>query len=122
LKAFKDKEKKETKALEDLVQKVEENLTLANQRAVQAEATISKLKQEIQSLKTKLAQANPQAIHKSYEDLMVGVKGKANEASQQLKAAAYKADLQIKELCQGVETLKFVSDLLDSIDGIYEVK
>lgn len=27
-----------------------------------------------------------------------------------------------RELCQGVEALKFVSELLENIDSIYEVK
>ena len=43
-----------------------------------------------------LNQANPQVIHKSYEDLVTGIRDKANQASYQLRTAAYKADLQIK--------------------------
>ena len=78
---------------------------------------------------------------------MTGVREKANYASQQLRTATQRADLQIKlveserererekerereitnsqlfrELCQGVESLKIVSELLENIDSIYEVR
>ncbi|XP_019849344.1 PREDICTED: uncharacterized protein LOC100634888 [Amphimedon queenslandica] len=122
VKLLKEKEAKDTKALDDMIQKVEENLKIATQRSITADETIKKLKGQIASLQTQLGQANPQAIHKSYEDLIIGVREKANNASQQLKAASYKADLQIKELCHGIEVLKLVSDTLENIDSIFEVK
>lgn len=122
IKALKKKEAKETKALEDMIQKVEENLIAATERTSVAETTIVKLRQEIKNLQTELGKSNPQSIHQSYEEIILGVREKANYASQQLSSACTKADLQIKELCQGVESLKVVSEILSNIDSIYEIK
>jgi len=51
MRALKKKESEDTKALEDMVQMVESNLATTTKRASSAQNTISKLNEEIKSLK-----------------------------------------------------------------------
>jgi transcriptional regulator NrdR family protein len=122
LQALRKKEAEETKALEDMVAKVEENLVASTKRAMSSEATVSRLKQEMQSLQTQLSQADAQSVHRHYEELLSGVRDKATFASRQLSMASMAADQSIRELLSGVDTLKNVAEVLQFIDRISEVK
>lgn len=124
-KKIKDLEKKEaedTKALADMVQKVEENLVLSATRAATAESTIGKLKQEILSLQAQLAQANPANVQRHYEEILGGVREKTAYASKNLVVAAQNADRSIRDLMSGVEALKSVAGVLEFVDRIAVVK
>jgi transcriptional regulator NrdR family protein len=122
LQALKKKEAEETKALEDMVAKVEENLVTSTKRAANAEAMVSQLKQELQSIQVHLSQADAQSVHRHYEETLSGVRDKATYASRQLSMAAMAADQSIRELLSGVDTLKNVAEILQFIDRISEIK
>ncbi|XP_064398533.1 endosome-associated-trafficking regulator 1-like isoform X2 [Halichondria panicea] len=120
--ALRRKEEEDTRSLEEMAQKVESNLVATTKRAATAEATIARLKQEIQSLQVQLAQASPQSVHQKYEEMLRGVREKANFASLQLVTASHKAEQSIRDLVTGAETLKTVAEILMFIDSIAEVK
>ena len=122
IKNLEKKEAEDTKALADMVQKVEENLVLSATRAATAESTIGKLKQEILSLQVQLAQANPANIQRHYEEILGGVREKTAYASQRLMVAAQNADRSVRDLMSGVETLKNIAEVMEFVDRIAVVK
>lgn len=116
------READETAALENMVQMVEKNLELTTQRARKAEATVTQLKEEVKILKT---ESVPIATYNQLLDAnqctMAAVRDKSRAAADQMNAAAKKAELAISQLLSGVDTLKFISQQLDSIDRITDV-
>lgn len=116
------READETAALENMVQMVEKNLELTTQRALRAEATVAKLKEEIKILKT---ESVPIATYNQLLDAnqctMSAVRDKARAAADQMNAAAKNAEQAISQLLAGVDTVKFISQQLDSIDRITDV-
>jgi len=116
------READETAALENMVQMVEKNLELTTQRALRAEATVSKLQEEVNILK---AESVPIATYNQLldanESTMVAVRDKSRAASDQMNAAAKNAGQAISQLLAGVDTLKFISHQLQSIDRITNV-
>ncbi|XP_073233785.1 endosome-associated-trafficking regulator 1-like [Porites lutea] len=116
------READETAALENMVQMVEKNLELTTQRALRAEATVARLKEEIKILKT---ESVPIATYNQLLDAnqctMSAVRDKARAAADQMNAAAKNAEQAISQLLAGVDTVKFISQQLDSIDRITDV-
>ncbi|XP_026862008.2 endosome-associated-trafficking regulator 1 isoform X1 [Electrophorus electricus] len=115
-------EEREAKALETMVQSVEQNLQLMTKRAVKAENSLSKLKQEIQQLQNQL-----EAYKSENEQLRAGetaalttMRHNAQVASEYLNKTAKDAETSIKQLLTGRETLCLVSQLLSSVDKITE--
>ncbi|XP_067868165.1 endosome-associated-trafficking regulator 1 [Heterodontus francisci] len=117
------KEEKETRALESMVQQVEENLQLMTKRAVKAENTVTRLKQEFLLLQAELQQWKSENERLRSEDSIAlnSAKSNARLASDYLVKAAQGAESTVKQLMSGVETLCLVSDLLRSIDRISEL-
>ncbi|XP_078082327.1 endosome-associated-trafficking regulator 1 [Mustelus asterias] len=117
------KEEKETRALESMVQQVEENLQLMTKRAMKAENTVTKLKQEFVLLQAELEQWKSENERLRSEDSVAlnSAKSNARVASEYLMKAAHGAESSVRQLLSGAETLRLVSDLLRSIDKISEL-
>jgi len=116
------READETAALENMVHMVEKNLELTTQRALRAEATVAKLKEEVTILKT---ESVPIATYNQLLDAnhctMTAVRDKSRAAADQMNVAAKNAEQAVRQLLSGVDTLKFISQQLDTIDRITEV-
>ncbi|XP_067826094.1 endosome-associated-trafficking regulator 1 [Heptranchias perlo] len=117
------KEEKETRALELMVQQVEENLQLMTKRAVKAENTVTKLKQEFAVMQAELQQrkAENERLRSGDSFALNSVKNNARLASDYLVKAAQGAETSVKQLLSGAETLRLVSELLRTIDRISEL-
>ncbi|XP_027001512.1 endosome-associated-trafficking regulator 1 isoform X2 [Tachysurus fulvidraco] len=117
------KEEREAKALESMVQSVEENLQLMTKRAVKAESSLSKLKQEVQQLQSQLDvyRCENERLHAGETAALTSVRQNAQVASKYLIKVAQDAETSIKQLLTGRETLCLVSELLSSIDKITEI-
>uniref|UniRef100_A0A672ME16 Endosome-associated-trafficking regulator 1 n=1 Tax=Sinocyclocheilus grahami TaxID=75366 RepID=A0A672ME16_SINGR len=116
-------EEREAKALETMVQSVEQNLQLMTKRAVKAENSISKLKQDIQQLQGQLEgyKSENERLRYGETTALTTMRHNAQVASEYLNKAAQDAETSIKQLLSGRETLCFVSQLLTSIDKITEI-
>uniref|UniRef100_A0A672MTM2 Endosome-associated-trafficking regulator 1 n=2 Tax=Sinocyclocheilus grahami TaxID=75366 RepID=A0A672MTM2_SINGR len=92
-------------------------------RAVKAENSISKLKQEIQQLQGQLEGYKSENERLRYEETtaLTTMRHNAQVASEYLNKAAQDAETSIKQLLSGRETFCFVSQLLTSIDKITEI-
>ncbi|XP_068725490.1 endosome-associated-trafficking regulator 1-like [Montipora capricornis] len=116
------READETAALENMVQMVEKNLEITTQRALRAEATVTKLREEVNILKTESVPiATYNQLLDANESTMVAVRDKSRAAADQMNTAAKNAGQAISQLLAGVDTLKFISQQLQSIDRITNV-
>ncbi|KAL9976471.1 hypothetical protein ACROYT_G013778 [Oculina patagonica] len=116
------READETAALENMIHMVEKNLELTTQRALRAEATVSKLKEEVNILKTESVPiATYNQLLDANQSTMTAVRDKSRAAADQMNAAAKNAEQAVRQLLSGVDTLKFISQQLDSIDRITDV-
>ncbi|MCI4392603.1 hypothetical protein PGIGA_G00147750 [Pangasianodon gigas] len=117
------REEREAKALESMVQSVEENLQLMTKRAVKAESSLSKLKQEVQQLQSQLeaSRCENERLRAGETAALSSMRQNAQVASKYLIKAAQDAETSIKQLLTGRETLCLVSELLRSIDKITEI-
>ncbi|XP_078282000.1 endosome-associated-trafficking regulator 1 isoform X2 [Rhinoraja longicauda] len=117
------KEEKEARALEAMVQQVEENLQLMTKRAVKAENTVTKLRQELVTLQAELQQSKSEnEILRSQDSAALSsAKNSARLASDYLVKTAHEAETSVKQLLSGAETLRLASELLKSIDRITEL-
>lgn len=117
---LKQKEVNENKALESIIQQVEQNLVKTTERAVESERNAEKLKQEVKQLKLQLVNLsnenqllrNSQAIRD--DSRLVGF-------SSQINSAASQAEVSLKQLLSGVETLRLIASSIESYDKINEV-
>ncbi|XP_056093823.1 endosome-associated-trafficking regulator 1 isoform X1 [Rhinichthys klamathensis goyatoka] len=116
-------EEREAKALETMVQSVEQNLQLMTKRAVKAENTISKLKQDLNQLQGQIEgyKSENERLRNGETTALTTMRHNAQVASEYLNKAAQDAETSIKQLLTGRETLYFVSQLLTSIDKITEI-
>ncbi|KAI4898346.1 hypothetical protein NFI96_024573 [Prochilodus magdalenae] len=116
-------EEREAKALETMVQSVEQNLQLMTKRAVKAENNLSKLKQEVQQLQSQLEgyKCENERLRVGETAALTTMRHNAQMASEYLNKAAKDAETSIKQLLTGRETLCLVSQLLGSIDKITEI-
>lgn len=109
-------EEKETQALESMVQSVEQNLHLMTKRAVKAENSVSKLKQELQLLQ--VIKSENERLLAEQLDTMTAMKHNAQAAAEYLGKTTTQARSSIKQLMGEAENLHLVSQLLQSIDKI----
>ncbi|XP_051892889.1 endosome-associated-trafficking regulator 1 [Pristis pectinata] len=117
------KEEKEARALEAMVQQVEENLQLMTKRAVKAENTVTKLRQELATLQAELQQCKSENERLRSQDsaALNSAKNSARLASDYLMKTAHEAEASVKQLMSGAETLRLAAELLKSIDRISEL-
>ncbi|XP_042336453.1 endosome-associated-trafficking regulator 1 [Sceloporus undulatus] len=120
----KRKEAKETRDLEAMVQQVEENLQLMTKRAVKAESSAIKLKQENALLQVQLEnyRLENEALKAGHLANLAAVKQNADVALQNLLVVLTKSRVSIKQLLSGAEELQIVAELLKSIDKISELQ
>ncbi|KAM6243507.1 endosome-associated-trafficking regulator 1 isoform 2-T2 [Porphyrio hochstetteri] len=116
------KEEKEAQDLEAMVQHVEQNLQLMTKRAVKAENSAVKLKQENALLQVQLqnCKAENEALRLGQSASLAAVKQNADVALQNLRTVITNSRASIKQLVSGAESLQLVADLLKSIDRISE--
>ncbi|XP_044309108.1 endosome-associated-trafficking regulator 1 isoform X2 [Varanus komodoensis] len=117
LEESKRKEEKEARDLEAMVQQVEENLQLMTKRAVKAESSVIKLKQE-----NVLLQAQVESFKLEKETLRAGhsanvalMKRNVDVALQNLLAVVTKSRSSVQQLISGAEELQLVAEFLKSI-------
>ncbi|MBN3299826.1 SDCG3 protein, partial [Amia calva] len=118
------KEEKEAQALESMVQSVEQNLQLMTKRAVKAENSVAKLKQEIVQLQSQLEvyRSENERLRAGETATLNTMKQNAHMASEYLGKAANNVETSMKQLMSGVETLCLVSQLVKSLDKISEMQ
>ncbi|XP_069729483.1 endosome-associated-trafficking regulator 1 isoform X1 [Phaenicophaeus curvirostris] len=117
------KEEKEAQDLEAMVQHVEQNLQLMTKRAVKAENSATKLRQENALLQVQLNnyKTENEALRSGQLASLAVVKRNADLALQNLLTVLTTSRSSIKQLVSGAESLQLVADLLKSIDRISEV-
>ncbi|XP_048368772.1 endosome-associated-trafficking regulator 1 isoform X2 [Sphaerodactylus townsendi] len=117
------KEAKEARDLEAMVQQVEENLRLMTKRAMKAENSVMKLKQENAQLQVQMknCQVENEALKSNHSANLAVMKQNADVALQNLLSVITKSHSSIKQLLSGAEALQLVADLLKSIDRISEI-
>ncbi|KAM9256716.1 endosome-associated-trafficking regulator 1 [Cariama cristata] len=117
------KEEKEAQDLEAMVQHVEQNLQLMTKRAVKAENSATKLKQENALLQVQLKnyKTENEALRSGQSASLSVVKQNADIALQNLLTVITNSQSSIKQLVSGAESLQLVADLLKSIDRISEM-
>ncbi|CAL8343682.1 unnamed protein product [Lota lota] len=113
-------EEKEAQALESMVHSVEQNLQLMTKRAVKAENSVSKLKQELQQLQghMEVIKSENERLLAEQHETMTTMKQNALTAAEYLGKTAIQARSSIKSLLGEAENLHLVSQLLQSIDKI----
>ncbi|KAL4646510.1 serologically defined colon cancer antigen 3 isoform X2 [Arapaima gigas] len=116
-------EEKEAQDLETMVHSVERNLQLMTKRAMKAENSVSKLKQEILQLQGQLEgyRTENEKLRVREAATLNNVKQKALLAAEHLSKAASNAETSIKQLLTGAATLNLVSQMLYSIDNISDL-
>ncbi|KAM9389193.1 endosome-associated-trafficking regulator 1-like [Phaethornis superciliosus] len=124
LKASQAKKKRETQELQSFVQQTERSLQLMTQRAVEAESTVEVLKQKVFTLQGEL-----ESYKMENKNLRTGqmtdlgaVKHNIDLGLQNLYKIITGANLSVKQLASGVESLNFVAEVLKSAGKISEAE
>ncbi|NXX15016.1 SDCG3 protein, partial [Podargus strigoides] len=106
-----------------MVQHVEQNLQLMTKRAVKAENSATKLKQENALLQVQLKnyKTENEALRSGQSASLAVVRQNADIALQNLLSVITNSRSSIKQLISGAESLQLVADLLKSIDRISEM-
>lgn len=118
------KEESDFHDLESVVQQVEQSLELMTKRAVKAENSVVKLKQEVSLLQAQVSsfRQENEALRSGQGASLTVVKQNTDVALQNLRVVINSAHASIKQLVSGAETLNLVAEILKSIDRISEVK
>ncbi|XP_029985675.1 endosome-associated-trafficking regulator 1 [Sphaeramia orbicularis] len=113
-------EEQEARDLESMVQSVEQNLKLMTKRALKAENTVSKLKLEIQQLQTQVEALHLEndSLKAAESEVVMTMRQNAQMASEYLNKTVNHAHISIHQLMGEAQTLRLVSQLLQSIDKI----
>ncbi|XP_013888952.1 serologically defined colon cancer antigen 3 homolog [Austrofundulus limnaeus] len=116
-------EEKEAQDLESMVHSVEQNLQLMTRRAVKAENSVSKLKAELQQLQVEVdaLRSENNNLKTAESQVVMTMRQNAQVASKYLSKTASHAHSSIRQLLGEAETLRLVSQLLQSIDKISTV-
>uniref|UniRef100_A0A8C6U2S6 Endosome-associated-trafficking regulator 1 n=1 Tax=Neogobius melanostomus TaxID=47308 RepID=A0A8C6U2S6_9GOBI len=116
---WRQREQQEALDLETMVQSVEHNLRVMTKRALKAEATVAKLRTELKQLQVQAEQVQAENVElRASESTM---KQNALTASEKLQETASHAHHSVRRLLSEAESLKFVSELLRSIDRMSSV-
>lgn len=117
------RDQQEALDLETMVQSVENNLRVMTKRALKAEATVSKLRTEVKQLQVRVQQveAENQDLRASESEVVLTMKQNAQTASERLQETASHAQDSVRRLLSEAESLRFVSELLRSIDRMSSV-
>ncbi|NXP02419.1 SDCG3 protein, partial [Thinocorus orbignyianus] len=106
-----------------MVQHVEQNLQLMTKRAVKAENSAAKLKQENALLQLQLNdyRRENESLRRGQAASRAAVRQSADLALQNLLGVLTRSRASIKQLASGAESLQLVADVLKSIDRVAEV-
>uniref|UniRef100_A0A1A8KSD3 Endosome-associated-trafficking regulator 1 n=1 Tax=Nothobranchius kuhntae TaxID=321403 RepID=A0A1A8KSD3_NOTKU len=117
------REEKEAQDLESMVQSVEQNLQLMTRRAVKAENSVSRLKAELQQLQVEAESLRSEnnSLKAAESRIITNMRQNAQVASEYLDKTANHAHSSIQQLLSEAETLRLVSQLLQSIDRISSI-
>ncbi|XP_045193046.2 endosome-associated-trafficking regulator 1-like [Mercenaria mercenaria] len=116
----KKKEVEETTAMEQAMEQVEQNLSTTTKRAVLAESSVTKLKQEVKVLHTEIKVLRGENGMLSGDQYLSDIKERTSYVAEQLSSATKTAETSLKQLLSGVDNLKLLSQVLTSIDKISE--
>ncbi|XP_035203873.1 endosome-associated-trafficking regulator 1-like [Oxyura jamaicensis] len=124
LKASLVKEEREAQGLQTLVQQAERSLQLMTQRALEAESNVEKLKQEMIVLQGELetSKVENENLRAGQTTDLGAVKHNIDFALQSLHKIISGANLSIRQLVSGAESLNFVAELLKSTGKISDVE
>lgn len=124
LKASLVKEEREAQGLQMLVQQAERSLQLMTQRALEAESDVERLKQEMIVLQGELETSKVENEHlRAGQTTDLGaVKHNIDVALQSLHKIISGANLSIRQLVSGAESLNFVAELLKSTGKISDAE
>ncbi|XP_035496687.1 endosome-associated-trafficking regulator 1 [Scophthalmus maximus] len=116
-------DEKEAQDLETMIHCVEQNLQLMTKRAVKAENTVSKLKAELQQLQVEAESLRVEndGLKASESHIITTMRQNAQVASEHLDKTASHAHSSIRQLLGGAESLRLVSQLLQSIENVSSV-
>lgn len=122
LEKVRKKEAEETRDLDNVVRMVEENLQKTTARAVSAETTVSKLKEELKLLKHEcVSKQNYDKLVLEHIHLLNTVQDKSRNVAQLMRTAAEKTEPHVKQLQSGVASLRFFAEQFDDICKIAEI-
>ncbi|XP_069688076.1 uncharacterized ENTR1 family protein [Periplaneta americana] len=120
------KEHEETATLEKAIEQVEDNLKRTTRRAVNAENTVSKLKQEL-----KLVMSELTLLRQENRELQCGRAGasasmepnnelQSQRLAQELRVAASTAEQSLRQLLTGVNNLRVIASTLENMHRIQD--
>ncbi|XP_063234573.1 endosome-associated-trafficking regulator 1 [Bacillus rossius redtenbacheri] len=123
---LRSKEHEETTTLEKAIEQVEDNLKRTTKRAVTAESTVSKLKQEIKMLTWELS-----SLQQENDRLRTGDAGasgpylvpserQSQRLAQDLRVAAGTAEHSLRQLLSGVGNLRIIADTIENMHKIQD--
>ncbi|KAM4746040.1 endosome-associated-trafficking regulator 1 [Anableps anableps] len=117
------REEREARDLEGMVQSVEQNLQLMTRRALKAESSVSRLKVELQQLQVEAdtLRSENNRLKAAESEVIMTMRHNAQVASEYLSKSASHAHSSIRQLLEEAETLRLVSQLLQSIDKISSI-
>lgn len=120
---WRQREQQEALDLETMVQSVENNLRVMTKRAQKAEATVTRLRSDVKQLQVRVEQLQTEntELKASESELVLTMKQNALTASTRLQETVSHAHNSLSRLLSEAESLKFVSELLRSIDRISSV-
>ncbi|XP_008400754.1 endosome-associated-trafficking regulator 1 [Poecilia reticulata] len=113
-------EEQEAQDLESMVQSVEQNLQLMKRRAVKAESSVSRLKAELQQLQVEVdtLRSENNRLKAAESEVVMTMRQNAQVAAEYLSKSVSHAHSSVRQLLEEAETLRLVSQLLQSIDKI----
>uniref|UniRef100_A0A3B5KAC5 Endosome-associated-trafficking regulator 1 n=1 Tax=Takifugu rubripes TaxID=31033 RepID=A0A3B5KAC5_TAKRU len=117
-------EEEEAQHLESMVQSVEQNLHLMTKRAVRAESSVSRMKAELHQLQVEIncLRSENNTLKANESEVIMTMRHNAKVASQHLNKMADHARCSLRQLMGEAGTLHLVSQLLQSIDRISQLK
>ncbi|XP_009579744.1 PREDICTED: serologically defined colon cancer antigen 3 homolog [Fulmarus glacialis] len=124
LKASLAKEEREAQELQSFVQRTEWSLQLMTQRVLEAESNAEKLQQEIFILQGELesSKVENENLRAGQTTDLGAMKNNIDFALQNLHKIIMGANLSIRQLASGAESLHFVAEVLESTSKISEVE
>lgn len=122
LEKVRKKEADETKALEDVVHIVEENLQATTTRAAKAEATVSRLKEELQFYKEgSVPKQQYEKLVTEHAYLLNTIQEKSKNAAYLMRTAAEKTEPHVRQLQAGIASLRFLAEQFEDLGTIAEL-
>ncbi|XP_054629765.1 endosome-associated-trafficking regulator 1 isoform X5 [Dunckerocampus dactyliophorus] len=116
-------EQQEVRDMENMVHSVEQNLELMTKRALRAEGSACRMRAELQLLQAEIEclRSENASLKSGESEVIAAMRRNAHVASDYLDKTASHAHSSIRQLLEGAESLRLVSQLLRSIDSVSDV-